>query len=327
MARSRTIPVLAAACLAVAASGTACSGDDRPGARKSARAAQLPPTNRPSAAPGAPVSVPPLQLKSPAPVGGEGSRVTWPTLDTVGVPRGKKLRRSGPITVRRNGAVIDGLRVATEINVDADDVTIRNTQVVGAGQWAIIQRKGRSGLRVENSEINGDGRTKVQYGIVNHGGMMTVRRVHVHTVSNGVNTDHGLVEDSVVDRLKEFPADHVTAVQSNSGPAPGLSLVIRNNVLLNPVAQTSAVSIYQDFGRAHDVTVVGNLLGGGGYALYGGQGRFGPSSNIKIMRNAFSRRHFKKGGAHGPVTAFEPSGRGNVWRDNKWQDTGKPVRP
>ncbi|MFC5751792.1 hypothetical protein [Actinomadura rugatobispora] len=326
MALSRTAPVLAAvACLAA----TACSGagDDRAGERKSARSPQVPPSATPSAAPTASVPVPPLQLKSPAPVGGEGSRVTWPTLGTVGVPRGKKLRRSGPITVRRNGAVIDGLRVSTEINVEADNVTIRNTQVVGAGQWAIIQRKGRSGLRVENSEINGDGRTKVQYGIVNHGGMITARRVHVHTVSNGINTDHGLVEDSVVDGLKEFPGDHVTAVQSNSGPAPGLSLVVRNNVLLNPVAQTSAVSIYQDFGRAHDVTVVGNLLGGGGYALYGGKGKFGRSSNIRVMRNAFTRRHFKKGGFYGPVTAFERSGRGNVWRDNVWHDTGKPVKP
>ncbi|MFD0853659.1 hypothetical protein ACFQ07_15585, partial [Actinomadura adrarensis] len=212
--------------------------------------------------------------------------------------------------------------MSTEINVDADNVTIRNTQVVGEGQWGIIQREGRSGLRVENSEINGDGRSKVQYGILNQGGRLTVRRVHVHTVPNGIVTDHGLIEDSVVNDLKEFPGDHVTAIQSNSGPAPGLSLVIRNNVLLNPLPQTSAVSIYQDFGRAHDVTVSGNLLGGGGYALYGGEGEFGPSTGIRVLRNAFTRRHFGKGGRHGPVTRFEKGGTGNVWQGNVWQETG-----
>jgi hypothetical protein len=324
---TRTIAIaLAVACSIMGMAG--CSDDGGTG-RKAAtsRTAPVPPTSTPSAVPSSATSVPPLQLKSPGAVGGEGSRLTWPSLKTVGVPRGKRLRSSGPITVRKKGAIIDGLRVSTEINVDADNVTIRNTRLVAAGQWGIIQREGRSGLRVENTEISGDGRAKVQYGIVNHGGMLTARRVHVHTVSNGINTDHGLIEDSVVRKLKEFPSDHVTAVQSNSGPAPGLSLIVRNNVLLNPVSQTSALSIYQDFGRAHDVTVTGNLLGGGGYALYGGKGKFGTPTNIKIMRNAFTREHFKKGGHFGPVTAFDASGSGNVWKDNVWADTGKPVRP
>ncbi|MFI0356752.1 hypothetical protein [Actinomadura sp. 9N407] len=327
MARlQRTLALTLAVPCSIAGLG-GCSDDGGTGrAASTTRAAPVPPTSTPSP-PNSATSVPPLQLKSKGPVGGEGSRLTWPTLATVGVPRGKRLRSSGPITVRKDGAVIDGLRVSTEINVDADNVTIRNTRLVGAGQWGIIQREGRSGLRVENSEISGDGRTKVQYGIVNHGGMLTARRLHVHTVSNGINTDHGLIEDSVIRNLKEFPSDHVTAVQSNSGPASGLKLVVRNNVLLNPVSQTSALSIYQDFGRAHDVTVTGNLLGGGGYALYGGKGKFGTPTNIKIMRNVFSREHFKKGGSFGPVTAFDPSGSGNVWKDNVWAETGKPVLP
>ncbi|MEW2358233.1 hypothetical protein [Spirillospora sp. NPDC029432] len=323
--RRTLAPALAAAC--AAAGLAACSDGGSGRTAKSTRTAKAPPTATPSPSPSGAVSVPPLQIKSPAPVGGEGSRLTWPTLDMVGVPRGKRLRSSGPITVRKNGTVIDGLRVSTEINVDADDVTIRNTRVLGSGQWAIIQRKGRSGLRIENSEISGDGRTKTQYGILNQGGMVTARKVHVHTVSNGIVTDHGLVEDSMIRKLKEYPGDHVTAFQSNGGPAPGLSLVVRHSVLLNPVAQTSAVSIYQDFGRAHDVTITGNLLGGGGYALYGGKGRFGTPTNIKITRNAFTRDHFGKGGRYGPVTAWDPAGQGNVWKDNVWADTGRPVRP
>ncbi|MUN37172.1 right-handed parallel beta-helix repeat-containing protein [Actinomadura litoris] len=318
----KLVPAITVAALCLAG----CS-DGEEGAKASATAPVPPPVSQPAAPTGPTVSVPPLELKSPAPAGGEGSRITWPDLKTVGVPRGRRLRPSGPITIRKRGAVIDGLLVRTEINVAASDVTIRNTHLVGAGQWGIIQRKGASGLRVENSEINGDGRTKVQYGILNQGGMVTVRRSYVHTVANGINTDHGLIEDCLIQKLKEFPGDHVTGVQSNSGPAPGLSLVVRHNVVLNPVSQTSAISIYQDFGRAHDVTIDGNLLSGGGYALYGGKGRFGRTSNIRVVRNVFSRKMFRKGGFFGPVTSFEPRGPGNVWKGNVWAETGKAVLP
>jgi hypothetical protein len=319
MALRKVLLVVSVGALCAAAAG--CSGDDKPAA-KSRATGQAP---SPAAPAGSAVPAPPLVLKTPAPTGGEGASITWPTLDTTGVPRGRKLKPSGPITVRKPGTVIDGLLVRTEINVEASNVTIRNTHLVGAGQWGIIQRKGATGLRVENSEINGDGHTKVQYGIVNFGGMITVRKTLVHTVSNGIDTNQGLIEDNVVRGLKEFPKDHVTGVQSNSGPERGMSLVIRHNVILNPVSQTSAISIYQDFGRAYDVTIEGNYLAGGCYALYAGQGRFGLSSNIKVVRNVFSRSLFKKGGYYGPVAKYDAKGPGNVFRDNIWAETGKPV--
>ncbi|TDD82364.1 hypothetical protein [Actinomadura rubrisoli] len=305
----------------------ACSGGED--GERAANTAPARPSVSPPVSPKAPpVSVPPLKLKTPNdPAGGEGSRITWPSLKTVGVPAGRKLRKSGPITIRKRGTVIDGLLVRTEINVAASDVTIRNTHLIAEGEWGIIQRRGASNLRVENTEINGDGKRKAQFGILNQGGMITVRKVHIHTVSDGIGTDHGLIEDSLVHKLKEFPGDHVACIASNSGPAPGLSLVIRHNVALNKLSQTSAISIYQDFGIAHHVTLDGNLLAGGGYALYGGKGKFGVSSNIKIVRNVFSRSIYKKGGFFGPVTAFEPRGKGNVWQGNVWADTGKPVLP
>ncbi|MFD0688155.1 hypothetical protein [Actinomadura fibrosa] len=314
--------------LVLAAAGLAgCSGGGD-GKHAASTATVRPPVSPLTAPTRSAVPAPPLKLRTPNdPAGGEGARITWPTLKSVGVPAGTRLKDSGPITIRKRGTVIDGLRVRTEINVDASDVTIRNTHLIAEGEWGIIQRRGASNLRVENVEINGDGRRKAQFGILNQGGMITVRKVHVHTVSDGIGTDHGLIEDSIVRNLKEFPGDHVACIASNSGPAPGLKLVIRHNVALNPLSQTSAISIYQDFGRAYDVTLDGNLLAGGGYALYGGKGRFGTSSNIRIVRNVFSRRIYKNGGFFGPVTSFEPNGKGNVWSGNIWEDTGRPVQP
>lgn len=221
--------------------------------------------------------------------------------------------------------MIDGVDAITEINVEADNVTVRNSRLTAAGQWGIIQRQGHTGLRVENTEILGDGVHQVQTGILNQGSMVTIERVHIHTVSDGVQTDQGILADSFIDDLKEFPGDHCVNIQSNGSPNPGMALVIKHNTLLNPLAQTAAISIYQDFGRAHDVTVAGNYLAGGGYALYGGKGRYGQSSNIKVLNNVFSRMYHPQSGVFGPVTAFE-QGPGNEWTGNTF-DSGSPVNP
>jgi hypothetical protein len=249
----------------------------------------------------------------------------WPSTADTGVPAGTSLRKTGPITVRTNGAVIEGVDAITEINVDADNVTIRDSRLTGNGEWGIIQRQGHTGLRVENTEILGDGVHKVQTGILNQGSMVTIERVYIHTVSDGIQTDQGVVADSFIDDIKEFPGDHCVNVSSNGSPEPGMTLVIRHNTLLNPLAQTSAISIYQDFGRAHDVTVEGNYLAGGGYALYGGKGNYGQSSNIRILNNVFSRKYHPNSGIFGPVTAYE-QGPGNVWSGNA-TDAGVPVTP
>jgi hypothetical protein len=303
---------------------------DEPGSAQATAARVPPPTGAAgSPAPGARAAAPSKVRPKDAPraPGGEGMTPAWPNLATAGVPAGKRLSNSGPLRVRKEGTVIDGKLVRQEISVEADNVTIRNTHLIGAGEWGIIQRSGHSGLRVERSEINGDGSTKVQVGILNHGGALTVRDTHVHTVTDGINTDHGLIENNVITNLKYFPGDHNDGIASGSGPASGLSLVIRRNVIQNPLGQTSAVALFQDFGRAHDVTVERNLMAGGGYALYGGQGRFGVSSNIRIIGNVFSRRHHKNGGYYGPVTAFDPAGPGNVWSGNTWAENGKVVKP
>ncbi|GAA3124892.1 hypothetical protein [Nonomuraea salmonea] len=51
------------------------------------------------------------------------------------MPDGVRLRESGPMVVKENGAVIDGVEVTGYITVEADDVTIRNTRVRGTKNW------------------------------------------------------------------------------------------------------------------------------------------------------------------------------------------------
>ncbi|MFD2082571.1 hypothetical protein SAMN05421678_11118 [Actinopolymorpha cephalotaxi] len=250
----------------------------------------------------------------------------WPTRAEVGVPKGTRLTPTGPLRITRDNTVVDGHLVRQEISVEADNVTVRRTRLIGAGEWGIIQREGFSGLRVERSEVRGDGRHKMQVAILNYGGALTVRDSYLHTTTDGIDTPHGLIDHNIISGLKYFPGDHNDGIASPSGPASGRSLVIRRNVIANPLGQTSAVALFQDFGRQYHVTVERNLLAGGGYSVYGGAGRYGRPTDIRIVGNVFSRTIFPKGGYWGPVTAYDPRGQGNVWQNNTWPD-GRPVQP
>jgi hypothetical protein len=252
----------------------------------------------------------------------------WPSAATTGVPAGVRLTSRGSVRVTRSGTVLNGLDVHGEIEVAADNVTIRNSRVVNpGGTWGIIQREGHTGLTVQNCDIRGDGVRQMQFGILNQGGMITVRRADISVISNGIQTDHGLIEDSYFHDPKFFSGDHNDMIMTTSGPASGRSIVIRHNTVINTLEQTSAIALFQDFGVVHDALVTNNLLAGGGYALYAGGGSHGTPYNVQIIGNVFRRSPFSRGGHFGPVTAWDGSGQGNEWRDNVWEGTGDPVRP
>ncbi|NUP76484.1 MAG: hypothetical protein HOV96_02920 [Nonomuraea sp.] len=252
---------------------------------------------------------------------------SWPGPDDTGVPKGLALRKSGSIRVTKNGTVIEGVEVTGYITVEADDVTIRNTRVRGTkGWWGILQREGRTGLTVEDTEVFGNGRQRTQFGILNQGKMITVRRVDIHTISNGILTQQGLVEDSYVHDPKYYSGDHTDMIMSTGPPAPGTELIIRHNTVINTLDQTGAIALFQDFGVVKDVTVERNLLAGGGWSLYAGAGVKGTSSNIKVIDNVFSRKVWPKGGSAGPVSYWDKDGPGNRWHGNTWE-TGETVTP
>ncbi|GAA5081926.1 hypothetical protein HNP84_009662 [Thermocatellispora tengchongensis] len=251
----------------------------------------------------------------------------WPGPHNTGVRPGVALRPSGSVKVTVPGTVVENLEIRGELVVAAHDVVVRNVRVVAQpGYWGIHQTKGHRGLVVEDTEVFGNGRQRTQFGILNDGGDITVRRVNIHAISNGVLTNEGVVEDSYFHDPIEYEGDHIDMIMATSGPPEGKTLVIRRNTVINTLVQTGAIALFQDFGVVRDVTVEKNFLAGGGYSLYGGAGDKGRTSNIKIIDNVFSRRVFPQGGKFGPVAYFEPGSPGNEWRGNVWED-GSPVQP
>ncbi|HEY8472308.1 MAG TPA: hypothetical protein VIL37_06675 [Natronosporangium sp.] len=258
----------------------------------------------------------------------------FPDASNTGVPDGVELRRSGPVVVEQDGATVQNLLVVDgAIEVRANNVTIRNVRVTNERefvQWGIVQNEGFGGLVVEDSEIFGNGEQQFASGISNHGGMITIRRVEIHTITDGIMTSHGVIEDSYLHSPKLFEGDHTDMIQTVGGSTLGLPLEIRNNRVINTEPQTSAVLLDDANGiglvPVRDVLVEGNLFAGGGYTLYcGGLVAEGHDpSGIVIRNNVFSRELWPNSGYYGPVAYFDPSAPGNEWSGNVYDD-GTPV--
>ncbi|MFI7602244.1 hypothetical protein [Actinoplanes sp. NPDC049681] len=303
------------------------SGTPAPAAPPSASSSGTPPSaSAPNSRP--PVSVSSTTTARPATSGVSRARGSFPDDGSTGVPAGVTLKAATTtsLRVRRAGTVIDRADIRGEISVEANDVTIKNSRVVNAGNWGIVQRPEAKGLVVKDSEIRGNGKDRLQYAILNLGsGDISVLRNDISKVSDALSTNVGLIEGNYLHDPVYFDGDHTDMIQSNSGPPAGQRLVIRHNTVVNTLEQTAAVALFQDFGVQHDATIEHNLLAGGGYALYAGSGAKGTSYNIRVVGNVFSREVFGKSGQYGPVAYWDKGGSGNVWQDNVWADTGRPV--
>lgn len=248
----------------------------------------------------------------------------YPDWSNTGVPDGVRLRSSGPITADRNGQVIDGLDIRQEVNVVASNVTIKNSRITATGgDWVVIVRPGAENLTIKDSELRTPSGTPQDMACVLNIGdtSPTLLRLNLHGCSAGVSSGGGLVQDSYIHGMSQLPGlSHVVGVASNGGGG----LTVRHNTILNKYSQTAAVAFYQDFGGQANNLVVNNLLAGGGYCVYGGQGPR-ETRNIRFINNRFSRLYFRNCGFYGVSATFDRFAPGNEWRGNYWDEDGKTV--
>jgi hypothetical protein len=230
-------------------------------------------------------------------------------------------KQTGNLSIYDDGAVIENIDLTGSIDVYADNVTIRRSRVSGTNWWGIQLRGEFTNLTIEDCDIFGNGVQQMQYGIKSLGGFITVRRNDVHTISDGIDTPQGLIEDNYVHDPVFFDGDHNDMIVSEGGMPAGGSLTIRHNTVINTLDQTGAIALFADWGPQHDVTVENNLVAGGGYTVYAGATG---SSNLRFLNNVFSKRVFPNGGFWGPVAHWNAGGTGNVWQGNTWED-GTPV--
>ena len=235
----------------------------------------------------------------------------WPDAGSTGLRDPGVLKSSGSVSVSTNGAVVENLDIKGSINIDADNVTVRNVRVTNNGAKNLISiTPGRSGILIEDVEL--DGRRVATHGIV-HGGY-TARRVNVYGVGDGLRAgSNTVIEDSWVHDLGHDGAydssPHLDAVQSVGGS----NITIRNNRLEGPwQAQTSAIIFKADFAPIRNAVIEGNLLSGGTYSLYVlSTSKYAVGGDVSVRGNVFVRNSWKFGHLNRNAGAFS----GNTFDD------------
>jgi hypothetical protein len=235
----------------------------------------------------------------------------------------------GWVEVDGNGAVLRGLYIRHNLDIRASGVTIADVRIINSGpsSFGISLRHTRN-VTIENSAISGQntGGNRLMVGIKDVYGDSTGTRVlrnNIWYTATGVQLGEGLVQGNYLHNPGYRPGDHINGVTANGGRTDPMT--IRHNTIFVNYTQTDAISLFQDAGIQGNRTIDDNLLAGGGYTIYGGQGRRGQPFNVRITDNRISSIYFADGGHWGPVAYYNPRGRGNVWSGNVWDKTGRPI--
>ncbi len=250
--------------------------------------------SRPSAAEPVPGSAPAAHGSAPIPGGCAAvpDACGFPDGTNTGVPPGTTLRSvpgqvsSGPgwgynpadgqVDVTGEGAVLTGLSIHCNLNISASKVTINDDSVVAGGLFGISLRH-TADVTIEHSTISGLNATygRVSYAIDDIYGDstgMVIKDNNVSFFSHGLQVSSGLLTGNYIHNPGYIAGDHSDGIFD---PGTTRSLTISGNTILNSLGQTAAISLDASAeGQAvANKTIENNLLGGGGYVIYGGAAR------------------------------------------------------
>jgi hypothetical protein len=220
----------------------------------------------------------------------------YPDPTNTGVPNGTALTASGPITVTTAGTVIEGKDVTGGIDVQANNVTIRNTRVSNGGNcgttntcgnWA-IRAIGRTGLKIENVETYKNGTSTCEHDIRNQGpgaGTLEIVRSFLHACDSSVySVGNTTLKDSYSLSKKDISTDHVENVYFADSTFTAI-----HSTMLNPVGQTAVIFGDVNGGSggscSNKLTIEDSLLAGGGYSLYPCGNGTSAGTSVRIVRN------------------------------------------
>ena len=236
----------------------------------------------------------------------------------------------GYADVTGNGASLSGLHIPGNVDVSGNNVTLNNVSITvsgGGGDSYGVDLRHTANVTIEHSSIQGTNTTtgRLTTGIKDIYGDATGTQIlanNIQKAGSAVQIFQGTVQGNYIHNFGMVSTDHVNGITTNGDTQP---LLIQNNTILNKFGQTDAIGLFQDYGVVANVTVNHNLLAGGSYSLYGGEGSQGQSSNIKVTNNQFSTMYYAQGGADGPVAYFDDNAPGNTWSGNTWSSTGKTI--
>jgi hypothetical protein len=258
-------------------------------------------------------------------------------MNSTGPAAGTTFTDSGGFSANTAGQVYDGLRVNGGIQINANNVTIRNSDItdVNSDNAAISVAPGVTGVKLTNDSIHGTNASQsgsLAFAVSYYGGSITGVTIDHTNFYNGdrILMGYGTVTNSYCLGGANFASggstEHDECIYTG-GNAPGVRAIHDTLLNANPW-QTAAIFVdnpdYGGGGVSGILDVENSLLGGGDYCIYGGEGQGGSPKTgaVTITGNRFTRLFFSTCGQFG-ASAYVPSGA--TWSGNVWDDTGLPV--
>ncbi len=274
----------------------------------------------------------PTPAPVPAPVSNPGPTTTGfcstfpalpaskPTATNTGVPAGTVLTNSGAITVTTAGTVIDGQNVTGGINVNANNVTIKNSKINVTGYYGIQVADNVTGTKVINSEIYTTGGGYI--GIA--AGNTTVCGSYIHGFENGMTVGGGMmIQANYIDKLvSNQSGPHYDGIEIYGGGSP--TQLWGNNIMMTDgsggwLGETGAINLTAYQGNIDNVEMNGNWLGGGSYTLYVDEQNGSNATNVKITNNIWYGSPPNGHAQYGPALIRDQTSV-TTWSGNAWEN-------
>lgn len=282
----------------------------------------------------------PAQIEAPFTAQGQSSKDpknSNPVMPVTGKrgPEGQ-LKASGPLTITKDNAVVQGLDIKGRVIIKANNVTLKNSRVVSGNAWAgITVLPGFGGTTIDrvhvtsgtprrdaNAGLTGVGDNAGKFG-TKHGDNVTVTNSVFDGYGDGIKVaNFSLYHNNYVKMLRA-PGEktHVDGFQASGRT----QFTITGNEIVQTTGggHNAAIFIQSFTGKKENpvdgVVVRGNTMSGGSYTFHTEDGKktHGHIKGILVERNTF-----KKPNRYGACHYASPNIRGNC---GKYQD-GSPAR-
>ena len=259
---------------------------------------------------------------------------SWPSASNTGAS-GALTTVNGDVTLSTTGQVYANMRVKGTLTVTACNVTIRNVEV-DSGEpftgdntpdlFAIwLQQSAACGTTIDHVSTitSSDPNVYVTTSIRDaRGGPVTITNSKLIGAQLGIlGMSSGTIRGNYIELGQNMRGDHNDAIQGDGAS----NLTIDHNTLLNPNDQTSALALYTEYGNNTNIMVSNNLMAGGGFTCYCGDGATqndgtpARAVNVSFVNNVFWRKYYPDAGHFGSGRAYNPAG-GGRWVNNVYMN-------
>jgi len=205
---------------------------------------------------------------------------------------GVVLKPSAGMTVTKPGTVLDGLDIAGNLDIKANDVTVQRSRITAGAFYPVRVYPHVTGFRLLDSEVVGVNSATSSCAVGVTGSDLTLERVDIHDCADGFHPgDRSTIRDSYIHDLwlgTDAAGIRVTDTHNDGVQVmSGSHFVIEHNRIEIGHNENAAVFVKSDFGPITDVRIERNYLNGGSYTIFGSDTASAAVTDVSIIGNIF----------------------------------------